>query len=188
MPTLQTGTQPNATTLTIAISKGAKTAAIATILTAIEQRDLCRALDQLIEIGALATYDFAPGPCHAAGFAETLALLRERMGAVPVDAAVGAAPHPATPTPKPEMLVPVWPFEPVLGNSDALIAFGIFSGMPIAFEAMPVKDDYLMQPSESVVARFTAWRAAVDRNATLGSVTIPRQERSYAVFASLRAG
>ena len=93
--------------LATARARDAQLALIDTNLTHTEAERLEAILGQLIEVGALAFYSLGLPLEHASCWQHIVAFLREQVGAIPVDAVADATDYPATPTPKPNMLVPV---------------------------------------------------------------------------------
>lgn len=186
-PTITNGDRSNRL-LVFARCHDAQLFAIKTALTSAETALLQIALDQLIEIGMLALYRFDTPVLGAENWQGLVAHLRREVGALGVEAALTAAAYPATATPMPQTLVPVWPFERLNGQIDVLTACGLFMGASITFEALPVLDADLTEPIPSVSARFARWRAATGRNVMLGTVAIPGGDTAHAVFASVRAG
>lgn len=174
--------------LTFARAHDAQIFVIRADLSPTETTRLVVVLDQLIEVGALAIYRVNPPLDRAADWQELVELLRDQLGAIITDAVVASSAYSSTPTPKPQTLVPVWAFESLDAASEVLTACGVFSGVPIVFEALPVEDADLTQPLPSVAVRFAAWRSALDQGTMLCTAAIAGRDRAYAVFASLRAG
>ena len=174
--------------LAIIRARDAQIALIDTSLTVDEAERLEKVLARLVEIGVLAFYGFGLPLEHATCWRQISVFMHEHLGELPFDAVEAAAPYAATPTPKPDMLVPVWVFEPLNDHPGVLAASGLFAGQPIEFEALPVEDADLTVPLPHVAARFATWRAAAGRGAILGTAAIPGRDGAYAVFASMRAG
>lgn len=174
--------------LTFARSHDAQLSAVSANLTTTEITRLRLALNQLIELGAIAIYRLDTPLIEAGHWQAIIGFLREQVGSVLTDAASAATMYPATPTPKPQTLVPVWPFERLPNDPDVLTASGVFMGMPISFEAFPVLDADLTRPAPHVAARFAAWQSALRQPAMVGTVAIPGCHAAHAVFASVQAG
>lgn len=153
-----------------------------------ETCQLRRILDLLVELGVLAIHRLEASLDVSSGLNDTLATLRRDLGSMVVEAAAAAARHPFTPVPKPQSLVPVWSFERAQDNPALLNAHGLFSGVPIVFEAIPVQDPDLLRPLAEVKARFEAWRIAMGPDAILGTCAVPGASGAYAIFGASRAG
>jgi hypothetical protein len=166
----------------------ARTFVTQTHMSPVEGEKLERILDRLADIGAVALYDPATPMTRADGLDATLGLLQRNLGSCFVDAAAGAARFPFTPTPGPQTLIALWPFEADPTEPDALAAHGLLFGLPIVFEALRVEDNDLAEPVPSVANRFQAWRSAMQPGATPGTAALPNAEGAYAVYAALQAG
>lgn len=173
--------------LTFARSHDAQLCAVRADLTTAETTRLRSTLDGLVEIGAVALYRLDTPLNEAGDWQALVGHLREHVGSPLTDAAIAAAEYPATPTPKPQTLVPVWPFERLDEDPDVLTACGLFMGTPIRFEALPVLDADLAQPAPHVAARFAAWHAALGQRSTFGTVAVPGSDAAHAVFAAVQA-
>lgn len=174
--------------LTFARAHDAQLYATQTLLTSDEAKRLRATLDQLVEIGSIALYRLGTPIEEAADWQQLVTVLQSHIGALCFDAAISAADHPATTTPKPRTLVPVWEFEHVPNDAPTLTAYGLFMGAPIAFEALPMVDGDPMRPSPAVASRYAAWRAAAEGGALIGTVALPSRDAPFAIFASVRAG
>ena len=174
--------------LTFARSHDAQLCAVRATLTTAETARLRAALDRMVEMGAVAIYRVDAPPADTGDWETIVNHLREHVGRIPTDAAILSADYPATATPKPHALVPVWPFERMDDDPDVLVACGLFMGRPIIFEALPMLDADLTQPAAPVGARFAAWRAALTPPTALGTVALPGSDGVHAVFASVRSG
>lgn len=160
--------------------------AVAASLTDAEEVNLSAILDQLIEMGHVASYDIAPSPTQTGNFTDTLGLVRDFVGPIPFEIALGAARYSATPTPKPAWLIPVWEFEPHPHHTDTLQALGIFLGSPIAFYAHPVWDHEPAFQLPDFVDWLEKLRAACGDEHVSGTISLGRSPQAYALFAALR--
>lgn len=174
--------------LTFARSHDAQLCVVRADLTNAETKRLRAALDQMVEMGVVAIYRVGTPPAETGDWQTIVDHLRGQVGSIPTDAAILSGDYPATATPKPHALVPVWPFERMDADPEVLVACGLFMGMPIVFEALPMTDTDLTQPAAPVAERFAAWRAALKSPASLGTVAIPGSDAAHAVFASVRSG
>lgn len=174
--------------LTYARCHDAQLFAISADLNDAETCRLRRILDLLVDLGVLAIHRLEAPLVLPTGLDDTLATLRRDLGSMVVEAAEKAAKHPFTPVPKPQSLVPVWSFEKARDNPTLLTAHGLFSGVPIVFEAIHVQDADLLRPFEAVKARFEAWRIAMGPDATPGTCAVPGAFGAYAIFGASHAG
>lgn len=174
--------------LTYTRANDARTFIAETYLTAAEVEHLERMLDRLCDLGAVPLYQCATPLSQANGLDATLHLLRRNLGQMVADAAIGATKFPFTPTPRPQTVIPVWPFEADRDEPDAMVAHGVLFGAPIEFHAFRVEDDDLAEPVASLAERFHRWRSASGSRALLGTAAIPGGQGAYAVFAALQAG
>ena len=174
--------------LIVARSDEAQLFALRTKLNENEISRLRALLDTLIEMGALALYRFDTPVADTTNSVEVERHLRTIVGEICGEAAIGASHYPASVTPKPQTLIPVWPFERLNTNSDILTAYGVFLRMPIAFEALPVADIDPTECTPDIGSLFPAWRQALGQDAILGTVSPPGHDGAHAVLASVRAG
>lgn len=188
IPATASGGERRQRLLSFARSNDAQLYAIRTNLTSAEVTRLGAALNQLVGIGALALYRLETPPVEAADWTGVVTYLQQKIGALCTDAAFAAAAYPATPTPKPQSLLPVWPFERLPDHAEVLAAYGLFLGLPILFEALPVLDAEPAEPTPEVVTRFLRWRIATGPDAMLGTVALPGTDVAHVVFASVRSG
>lgn len=174
--------------LTYVRAYDAQTFIVGTELSDCEAADLNKVLDRLSDLGVITLRDSETRLSQASGIEEVTELLRQDLGALMVDSAVGAARFPFTPTPPLQSLLPLWPFEPAANGSGVLIGHGLLFGAPIDFHALRVEDDDLIEPLSGVADRFHAWRSALGSGTMLGTASVPGAEGSYVVFAALQAG
>ncbi len=106
-----------------------------------EGERLQRILDRLTDMGfvTLATVDTQPRRLH--GINGVIQHLRSVYGALVVDAAVGAAEHPASPIEPPHAIIPLTRFEPDRSGDTELTAYGQLFGCDIEFKAFITYDD-----------------------------------------------
>lgn len=173
--------------LTIARAQDAQLSAVSANLSPDAVTRLRASLDRLVEIGAIAIYRLDTPLIEADDWEAIVDFLREQVGSLPTDAAVAATMYPATPTPKAQTLVSIWPFERLSDDPDVLTASGIFMGMPMTFEAFQFLEPEATQPAPEVASRFSAWQLALRKPAMIGKVIIPGSQAAHAVFAYVQA-